>query len=112
MNERFNAERDKFIAEMDENIRERERWLAANLAGEDVPAWSPPFAKSLGERRILGGDPNRKNTAAGALLDHTMGNMHDALDEQINTERRSLEKTVRQSDPNFYNKLNNCSTGL
>jgi hypothetical protein len=113
----YQKDRAAFIKKLDEQIADKETWLKAKNAGKKVPAWTPPFAKSLGEKRVVGGDPNRESvdsgfTGTGALSDHTMVNMNKALEKQIETDHKEIEKAVRLRDPNFDKKLKDCSSGI
>lgn len=109
----YKRERQAFINQLDTKIAEKEAWLNQRNAGRVVPNWTPPFARSLGEERIVGGDPDRSGTPnIGALSDHTMVNMNEALKGQIAKDHKEIEKTVRGLDPNFNKKLNVCTTGI
>ncbi len=115
--EDYKKEREAFIKKLDSQIAEKEKWLSDKKAGKNVPAWTPPFAKSLGEKRVIGGDPDRESVDSGAtgtaaLSDHTMDNMNAALKKQIKNDRKEIEKAVRQQYPNFDKKLKKCSAGI
>lgn len=110
--EAYEKDRKAFINKLDTQITEKENWLKDKQAGKPVPEWTPPFAKSLGDPRILGGDPDRDSPGIGGLLDHTMDNMNAALKDQIKTDRKALETQVRKLEPNFDKKLNDCSAGI
>jgi hypothetical protein len=115
--EDYKKEREAFIKKLDDQIAEKEKWLSDKKVGKKVSDWTPPFAKSLGEKRVVGGDPNRKSVDSGAtgtaaLSDHTMVNMNAALEKQIKNDHKEIENAIRRNDPNFDKKLKNCSSGI
>mgnify|MGYP003983894085 CR=1 FL=1 len=99
---------------LDQQIEKKEAWLRDQKAGKRVSDWTPPFSETVGERRVVGGTPGRDSvdsgiTGLGALSDHTMDSMSEALEEQIESDHDEIEKQVRQYDSSFDKKLTGCS---
>ena len=96
------TDKRNFIAQLDKSIAQNQANLAA---GRPVT----PFASVLGERRVLGGDPSRREPGIGALQDHTMEHMNAALDKQLAADRKALEEALPQYAPNFKQKVKDCA---
>jgi hypothetical protein len=102
LEEKFATDKRSFIAQLDRSIAQNQANL---LAGRPVT----PFASVLGERRVLGGDPNRSEPGIGALQDHTMENMNAALNKQLSADRAALEAALPKYAPNFKQKVKDCA---
>lgn len=107
----YKDERQAFISQLDEQIGAKQKWLDDKRAGKEVPPWLPPFAKSLGNLRVLGGSPDRNEPGLGALSDHTMKSMNAALKKQIDSDHKALQQAAQKLDPNFDKKVRECSSG-
>lgn len=99
---KFAKDKSDFIGQLDKSIAQNQANLAA---GRPVT----PFASVLGERRVLGGDPNRTEPGLGALQDHTMENMNAALNKQLAADRKALVAALPRYSPNFDQKVKECT---
>jgi hypothetical protein len=99
---KFANDKRNFIAQLDTSIAQHQANLAA---GRPVT----PFASVLGERRVLGGEPSRREPGIGALQDHTMEHMKAALDKQLVADRKALEEALPLYAPNFKQKVRDCT---
>ena len=109
--QKYDKDRDDFINKLNELIQEKEQWLKDRNAGTEVDDWESPFAEALGERRVLGGSPERDSVEIGAASDHTMSSMNKALEKQIKADRKEIEEKILQYEPDFNKKIEDCSSG-
>lgn len=98
---KFAKDKSNFIAQLDKSIAQNQANLAA---GRPVT----PFASVLGNRRVLGGDPSRREPGISALQDHTMENMNAALNKQLAADRAALEAELPKHAANFKQKVADC----